>query len=65
MWQELASVHFMLATVARLFGRVLALPAGEAHCERVSASLWKMVCPFGFRMCEGTIRARLAAQMGH
>ena len=61
MWDELADARLMLRTIARLFKRVLALPASEAHCERVIAALRKMVCPFGFRLCEDTIRARLAA----
>jgi hypothetical protein len=43
MWQELTSARFMLSTVPRLFGRVLVLPASEAHCERVIASLRQMV----------------------
>jgi hypothetical protein len=43
MWQEEAKAHFMWLTVARLFGRRLALAASEAHCEPVIASLGKMV----------------------
>ena len=64
LWDELANARCMLGTIARLFKRVLALPASEAHCERVIGALRKMVCPFGFRMCEKTIRARIAAHAG-
>ena len=64
LWDELANARCMLATIARLFKRVLALPASEAHCERVIGALRKMVCPFGFRMAEDTIRARMGAHAG-
>ena len=62
LWDELCRARCMLTTLARLFKKALALPASEAHCERVICALRKMVCPFGFRMCEETIRARLATQ---
>ena len=54
----------MLTTIARLLKRVLALPAGDAHCERVIGAPRKMVCPFGIRMAEDTISARIGALAG-
>jgi hypothetical protein len=61
MWTELAAERWMLEPVSKVFKLLLALPAGEAHCERVIGALRKMVSPFGFSMCEKTILARLAA----
>jgi hypothetical protein len=46
---------------ARSFKRVLALPASEAHCERVIDPLREIMCPSGLRICEATICARLSA----
>ena len=55
----------MLAPITRPFQRLLALPASEAHRERVIGALRGKVCTFDFRMAEDTIRARMGALTGH
>jgi hypothetical protein len=61
MWHTLGAGRWLLEPVAKLFKLLLALPAGEAHCERIIGALRKMVSPFGFSMSEKTMLARLAA----
>jgi hypothetical protein len=61
MWDGLAAARWLLRPMSKGFKPLLALPAGEAHCERVICALRKMVSPFGFSMCHETILARLAA----
>ena len=55
----------MLVPITRPFQRLLALPASEAHRERVIGALRGKVCTFDFRMAEDTIRARMGALTGH
>jgi hypothetical protein len=62
LWDALLTAHAVLRPIAPIAKALLALPATEAHCERVIAALRRMICPFSFNMCEETILARLAAR---
>jgi hypothetical protein len=62
LWQNLAESRPVVRPIATIVRHLLAIPATEAHCERVINVLRRMLCPFGFRMSEATILARIAAR---
>lgn len=58
-WYAMSQSHRAMRLLAPLFARVLAIPASEAHCERIFSAMRRVLTPLSFRMDENTLFGRL------